>query len=1100
MIVETKIVEANSSLHKSYWLLFFALAVAIRALEHPLADALDFIWRLFLLGLGLASLWWMGTRKNRLTPWPWYTWLNHATLIMLLLLTADALWRAYQPDEWLMAGPHPAAGPAPSSLERVLGYDPAAPSRLPADLAAPADGLAALVGRYANTQGLVRVALQDQALAITSRAQGVDPVTLVVRPQPDGWLGGDDPDTPAFRGTAREGRDLLLRRAPGQGEGQPFAQRLPADYALPPAWRDRVGDYAASGESGAGGGTLAEALGAMNGVVRLEEAGEVLLLGDRVLQPLDPWEALALGATPDPKDPAGDLRVRVEGDGLRLPDGTLLRPLAYSATVAGAREALRQALATAPLPLLGAVLFDGEGVIWAENFSGPTAPAGGDATPLPLDTPWPLGAMSRPVAALAILNLVDRGLLDLDAPLVSHVPEFRLAEPGYRQISVRQLLAQTAGLPGEEARDASTFQPVPVFAHQVLRGLRTQRLKHAPGAMAVPCGDCYTLLERLVVAVTGTGYADFVRRELLLPLAMDHSGFGDQNPPSGPPLPLRRPDGTPWPPVYLNALAARGLQAPLEDLGRLGAMLINRGEVEGRRLLSAAAFAALVGEQAPEPPPVTGAEPGGHPGPGGDGVAPGGRPGTDGLAPGGPPGGDGVALGGLPGGDGMALGGLAAVDSLAAAGIQGWRVSEPGTGPGPAIAGTLLVAPQARLGAAVLGGASEAVIATLAEGLLSRALVERGRLAALPAPAAPAPEPPKTPGAADLAAMAGIHARHDGLLWLRPRPDQGLTLSRWEAGGWRDDPAPLYWRGAGHWAADAAPETRYRPGEVEGRHYLLASQAQGPGPGPQEVPLAQRLAPEVDGGVRTGAGANAGAAAAMAEAAPRGSAADTTATAGNMVAKAAASTATGDAPSTALGASWQRRLKTPWLAVNLDAQSTALAQGLAPVMTLTAIPELPGYLAVSIPALGVRDQVVDPRGLKNKALMTLQIPGEAGRDLNDLVFQGSPRTEWARWGGTFFRPQSRVPTLAPGTDKVTMSATGLGEWRRLPAASGGTVAFASAWYLYDPALRLLASGGDGDPLGKVPEGAYLLLYGPAYVVARVRLNLTPGPRSRPDAP
>lgn len=1088
MIVETKIVEANSSLHKSYWLLFFALAVAIRALEHPFADALDFIWRLFLLGLGLASLWWMGTRGKRLTPWPWYTWLNTATLIMLLLLTADALWRAYQPDDWLMAGPHPAAGPAPSSLERVLGYDPAAPSRLLADLAAPADGLAALVGRYANTQGLVRVALQDRALAITSRAQGVDPVTLVVRPQPDGWLGGDAPDAPAFRASTREGRDLLLRRAPGQTEALPFAQRLPADYAVPPAWRDRVGDYAASGESGSGAGSLVEALGALNSVLRLEEAGEVLLLGDRVLQPLDPWEALALGATPDPKDPEGDLRVRVEGDGLRLPDGTLLRPLAYPAAVAGAREALRLALATAPLPLLGAVLFDGEGVIWAENFSEVAAPTGAEATPLPLDTSWPLGAMSRLVAALAILNLVDRGLVDLDAPLVSYVPEFRLAEPGFRQISVRQLLAQTAGLPGEEARDASTFQPVPVFAHQVLRGLRTQRLKHAPGAMAVPCGDCYTLLERLVVAVTGTGYADFVRQELLLPLAMDHSGLGDQNPPPGPPLPLRGPDGTPWPPVFVNALAARGLQAPLEDLGRLGAMLINRGEVDGRRLLSAAAFAELEGGRAPEPSPVTRADPEGRPSPGGDGVALGGRPDADGVALGGPPGGDGEALGGPPGGDGMALGGLAAVDSLAAAGIQGWRVSEPGTGPGPAIAGTLLVAPQTRLGAAVLGGASEAVIATLAEGLLSRALVERGRLAALPAPVAPAPEPPRTTDAADLTAMAGVYARHDGLLWLRPRPDQGLTLSRWDAGGWRADPAPLYWRGAGYWSADAAPETRYRPGEVEGRHYLLTSRAQGPGPGRSEVPLAQRLAPEADAGA--GAGSGPGKPVGRAAAAATGSAADATATAGKSVATDTASTAAADTPSTTLGTAWQRRLKTPWLAVNLDAQSTALAQGLAPALTLTAIPELPGYLAVSIPALGVRNQVVDPRGLKNKALMTLQIPGEAGRDLNDLVFQGSPRTEWARWGSTFFRPQSRVPTLAPGTDKVTMSATGLGEWRRLHAARGGTVAFASAWYLYDPALRLLASGGDGDSLGKVPEGAYLLLYGPAYVVARVRLNAT----------
>ena len=816
-----------------------------------------------------------------------------------------------------------------------------------------------------------------------------------------------------------------------------------------------------------GDGSLAEALGALHGIVRLEQSGEVLLLGDRVLQALDPWQALALGDTPDPKDAAGDLRVRVEGDNLRLPDGTLLSPLTYPAAVAAAREALRQALAAAPLPLLGAVLFDGEGVIWAENFAGPGPSSTMAMTPPPPETPWPLGAMSRLVATLAILTLVDRGLVDLDAPLVTYVPEFRLAEPGYRQISVRQLLAQTAGLAGEEARNASTFQPVPVFAHQVLHGLRVQRLKHPPGEMAIPCGDCFTLLERLVAAVTGSAYADFVRQELLGPLDMAHSGFGDQVSTVGTPLPLRRSDGRPWPSFQLNAFASRGLQASLGDLGRLGVMLINQGQVGGRRLLSAAAFAELTGPPAGAGP-AAGAGPGAEAGAGpGAGVVAGTRnaAGDPGRIP--------LLGAGQPPGLGW---NSVTQEGLAAVGIQGWQVGEPGAGPGPAIAGTLLVAPAARLGVAVLGGAEGAIIAGLAERLLLQALVERGRLAGLPpdlelAAAAPA----AAPAAADLAAMTGIYARHDGLLRLRPGPDQGLTLSRWEEDGWRVDSAPLRWWGEGYWATDATAGTRYRTQAVEDRHYLLASQAVGLGHGRREAPIAQRLTPAADAGANTRTSVV------------------TTGVAAAEGSAAAQPTVGGEAPApkplATLSAAWQRRLATPWLAVNLDAQSTALAQGLAPAMTLTAVPDLPGYLAVSIPALGVRSQVVDHQGLKNKAVMALRIPGEAGRDLNDLVFQGPHRAEWARWGSTLFRPRARVPLLKPGTDKVTMSATGLAEWRRLPAASGGTVAFASAWYLYDPAMRLLSSGGDGDPLGQVPEGAYLLLYGPPYMVVRVRLNL-----------
>jgi len=73
-----------------------------------------------------------------------------------------------------------------------------------------------------------------------------------------------------------------------------------------------------------------------------------------------------------------------------------------------------------------------------------------------------------------------------------------------------------------------------------------------------------------------------------------------------------------------------------------------------------------------------------------------------------------------------------AQEGLAAVGIRAWRVSEPGEGPGSPIAGTLLVAPDERLGVAVVGGARGAVIEGLAERLLFQALVERGRLPALP--------------------------------------------------------------------------------------------------------------------------------------------------------------------------------------------------------------------------------------------------------------------------------------------------------------------------------------------------------------------------------
>lgn len=197
---------------------------------------------------------------------------------------------------------------------------------------------------------------------------------------------------------------------------------------------------------------------------------------------------------------------------------------------------------------------------------------------------------------------MDRGLIDLDAPLLTYLPDFHLASPDYARITVRMLLSQAAGLPGDEARNASTLRPFPEFANQVRHSLRSQRLKHTPGEMAVVCADCFTLIEGLIATVTGTRYTQFVHQEVLAPLGMRHSGFADQIPAPGSYLPAGWADGRPWPPIHDNAYAARGLSASPGDLARLAVMLINQGQLDGRRLLTAEAVAALGRDQARDMP------------------------------------------------------------------------------------------------------------------------------------------------------------------------------------------------------------------------------------------------------------------------------------------------------------------------------------------------------------------------------------------------------------------------------------------------------------------------------------------------------------------
>jgi hypothetical protein len=120
---------------------------------------------------------------------------------------------------------------------------------------------------------------------------------------------------------------------------------------------------------------------------------------------------------------------------------------------------------------------------------------------------------------------------------------------------------------------------------------------------------------------------------------------------------------------------------------------------------------------------------------------------------------------------------------------------------------------------------------------------------------------------------------------------------------------------------------------------------------------------------------------------------------------------------------------------------------------------------------------VDPRESDDCARMCLKIPIDNGWGLNDLVIEDRLGEEWVIWGSIRYRPLSTVPGQEWGRSTVTIGHEGLGEWRRLPAASALTLDGTSAWYLYNTEFALLDWGLQEGAVGDVCAGTYLLLHG-----------------------
>lgn len=446
-------------------------------------------------------------------------------------------------------------------------------------------------------------------------------------------------------------------------------------------------------------------------------------------------------------------------------------PMTYGATIADARATIADLIDSDGGPnAVSVALIDDRRIIWAEAFGFLDKKTGRAAKSTTL---FGLGSASKVLAAIATLILVDRGLVDLDTPFVHYVPEFRMADARYRDITVRMLLSHSSGLPGTDYRNSLTFFPVKGHVHQVLATLASQRLKHDPGEMAVYCNDGFSLIELLVEAVTGVAYTDFVARKILRPLGMRRSRFGIETLPPGSYATTLNANGEPNPKEYINVHATGGLYSTPGDMGRLAMLLLNGGRLGELRLLSPEAVAEIGWDQSATLP----------------------------LNP--------LQLNSFGlGWDSVRQPGLAKV------GVTAWAKYG-----GSTYFGTQFdIAPDEGLAVIVMRVGGDLDVGTLAERILLHALAERGSIAGVPQPLTPNPPPTIPTSEAELLAMCGGYTARD--LHRLAQHDQSLAWLQGSDGQWLEILAGLRQRQGGDWIADSVPDLALFVVEADGHRHL----------------------------------------------------------------------------------------------------------------------------------------------------------------------------------------------------------------------------------------------------------------------------------------
>lgn len=141
--------------------------------------------------------------------------------------------------------------------------------------------------------------------------------------------------------------------------------------------------------------------------------------------------------------------------------------------------------------------------------------------PVTKDTMFGIGSVSKMHVSAATMILADFKAIDIDKPLTTYLPQFKMADARYKDITPRMLMNHSSGLYGSHYGNSMLLDDNDTQNHdELLSRLESEHLKSNPGEYSVYCNDGFQLLELMIEQVSGLSYSEFLDRYLSRPLQL----------------------------------------------------------------------------------------------------------------------------------------------------------------------------------------------------------------------------------------------------------------------------------------------------------------------------------------------------------------------------------------------------------------------------------------------------------------------------------------------------------------------------------------------------------------------------------------------------
>lgn len=173
------------------------------------------------------------------------------------------------------------------------------------------------------------------------------------------------------------------------------------------------------------------------------------------------------------------------------------------------------------VPALAIALVDDQEIIWSKRFGWADADK---HVPASAETVFRVGSVSKLFTDIGVMQLVEKGLLDLDAPVTRYLPEFQPRNSFGVPITLRQLMSHRAGLV-REPPVGHYFDPTNPTLAQMVQSLNGTDLIYKPGSHTKYSNAGISVVGYVLEQTQKEPFAQYLKRAVLDPVGMESSNF-----------------------------------------------------------------------------------------------------------------------------------------------------------------------------------------------------------------------------------------------------------------------------------------------------------------------------------------------------------------------------------------------------------------------------------------------------------------------------------------------------------------------------------------------------------------------------------------------